>query len=97
MAFVVDTFSRRIVGWPAATSKETRLVLDALEMALWQRDRDQNPHMKDELVHHSDAGSQGGFNRSSQHLDLAGVRRVHGGLECEDQRCSGGAALAVAR
>ncbi|MFF1668046.1 IS3 family transposase, partial [Streptomyces sp. NPDC058258] len=33
VAFVVDTFSRRIVGWSAATSKETRLVLDALEMA----------------------------------------------------------------
>ncbi len=39
VAFVVDTFSRRIVGWSAATSKETQLVLDALEMALWQRDR----------------------------------------------------------
>jgi transposase InsO family protein len=42
VAFVVDTFSRRIVGWSAATSKETQLVLDALEMALWQRDRDQH-------------------------------------------------------
>jgi putative transposase len=40
----VDTFSRRIVGWSASTSKETRLVLDALEMALWQRDRDGFPH-----------------------------------------------------
>ncbi len=39
VAFVVDTFSRRIVGWSAAASKETQLVLDALEMALWQRDR----------------------------------------------------------
>ncbi|MEJ8639987.1 IS3 family transposase [Streptomyces sp. MS2.AVA.5] len=36
IAFVVDTFSRRIVGWSAATSKETRLVLDALDMALWR-------------------------------------------------------------
>jgi putative transposase len=34
VAFVVDTFSRRIVGWSAATSKETGLVLDALDMAL---------------------------------------------------------------
>ncbi|MGW0778938.1 IS3 family transposase, partial [Streptomyces sp. NPDC002835] len=68
VAFVVDTFSRRIVGWSAATSKETRLVLDALEMALWQRDRDQRPYQKGELMHHSDAGSQGGFNWSSQHL-----------------------------
>jgi putative transposase len=68
VAFVVDTFSRRIVGWAAATSKETRLVLDALEMALWQRDRDQHLYQKGELLHQSDAGSQGGFNRSSQHL-----------------------------
>ncbi len=43
VAFVVDTFSRRIVGWSAATVKETVFVLDALEMAIWQRDRDQRP------------------------------------------------------
>lgn len=59
VAFVVDTFSRRIVGWSAATSKETRLVLDALEMALWQRDRDGFPHTEGELIRHSEAGSQG--------------------------------------
>ncbi|MFE1328535.1 IS3 family transposase [Streptomyces sp. NPDC058741] len=69
VAFVVDTFSRRIVGWSAATSKQTTLVLHALDMALWQRDRDEHPHRAGELIHHSDAGSQGGFNRSSQHLD----------------------------
>lgn len=40
IAFVVNTFSRRIVGWSAATTKETRLVPDALETALRQRDRD---------------------------------------------------------
>ncbi|MER6617840.1 IS3 family transposase [Streptomyces xantholiticus] len=70
VAFVVDIFSRRIVGWSAATSKETRLVLDALDMALWQRDRDEQPHQRGELIHHSDAGSQGGFNRSRQHSRL---------------------------
>ncbi|MDC2947898.1 IS3 family transposase, partial [Streptomyces heilongjiangensis] len=58
VAFVVDTFSRRIVGWPAATVKETVFVLDALEMAIWQRDRDQHPIQPGELIHHSDAGSQ---------------------------------------
>ncbi|AXE76026.1 hypothetical protein C5746_39470 [Streptomyces atratus] len=62
VAFVVDTFSRRIVGWSAATVKETVFVLDALEMAVWQRDRDQHPVRPGELIHHSDAGSQGGFN-----------------------------------
>ncbi|SCF61451.1 Integrase core domain-containing protein, partial [Streptomyces sp. Ncost-T10-10d] len=58
VAFVVDTFSRRIVGWSAATVKETVFVLDALEMAVWQRDRDQQSVQPGELIHHSDAGSQ---------------------------------------
>ncbi|MQY16930.1 IS3 family transposase IS987 [Streptomyces sp. RB5] len=73
VAFVVDTFSRRIVGWSAATSKETRLVLDALEMALWQRDRDEHPHIPGELIHHSDAGSQYTSFKLAEHLDAAGI------------------------
>ncbi len=39
VAFVVDVFSRAIVGWSAAASKRAKLVLDALDMALWRRDR----------------------------------------------------------
>ncbi|MEV6957593.1 IS3 family transposase [Streptomyces sp. NPDC051183] len=73
VAFVVDTFSRRIVGWSAATSKETQLVLDALEMALWQRDRDERPHVRGELIHHSDAGSQYTSFKLAEHLDAAGI------------------------
>ncbi|MEU4863423.1 IS3 family transposase [Kitasatospora aureofaciens] len=73
VAFVVDTFSRRIVGWSAATSKETRLVLDALDMALWQRDRDGFPHQRGELIHHSDAGSQYTSFRLAEHLNAAGI------------------------
>ncbi|WP_417194136.1 DDE-type integrase/transposase/recombinase [Streptomyces stelliscabiei] len=96
VAFVVDVFSRAIVGWSAATSKRAKLILDALDMALWRRDRAGTPAGPG-LVHHSDADSQGEFNWSSQHFDLGGVRRGHGGLEFEDQRCSGGAASAVAR
>ncbi|MFE2706430.1 hypothetical protein, partial [Streptomyces mirabilis] len=38
---------------------------------------------------HKTIGTLGGFNWSSQHFDLGGVRRGHGGLEFEDQRCSG--------
>ena len=72
VAFVVDTFSRRIVGWSAATVKETVLVLDALEMAVWQRDRDQHPQ-PGELIHHSDAGSQYTCFRLAEHLDAAGI------------------------
>ncbi|GAB2865207.1 hypothetical protein GCM10022221_76840 [Actinocorallia aurea] len=73
VAFVVDTFSRRIVGWAASTSKQTRLVLDALEMGLWQRDRDGHPHQRGSLVHHSDAGSQYTSFKLAEHLRDAGI------------------------
>jgi putative transposase len=69
VAFVVDVYSRAIVGWSAATHKRAKLVLDALQMALWRRDRDGRAAGPG-LVHHSDAGSQGGFNRPSQHLHV---------------------------
>jgi putative transposase len=58
-------FSRMITGWRAATSMTTDLVLDALEMGIWQRRR--TGHDLHGLVHHSDAGSQLRFNGSSQH------------------------------
>lgn len=57
VAFVIDVFSRRIVGWKADTSMKTPLVLDTLEMALWARRHDGIP-LADGLVHHNDAGSQ---------------------------------------
>jgi putative transposase len=72
VAFVVAVFSRAVVGWSAATSKRAKLVLDALDMALWRRDHAGTPAGPG-LVHHSGAGSHGGFNRSSQHLDCGGV------------------------
>jgi putative transposase len=61
-AFVVDVYSRRIVGWQFAHHMRATLVLDALRMALAQR----GPGADVQLVHHSDRGSQGGFKRSSQ-------------------------------
>jgi putative transposase len=73
VAFVVDTFSRRIVGWSASMSKETQLVLDALDMGLWQRDRDGRTPVPGELVHHSDAGSQYTSFRLAEHLDAAQI------------------------
>ena len=57
VAFVIDVFSRRIVGWRAATQMTTPLVLDALEMALWTR-RTEGITDLTGLVHHNDAGSQ---------------------------------------
>src|SRR3954453_19307207 len=57
VAFVIDAFSRRIVGWKADTSMKTELVLDTLEMALWPRDREGIP-LAAGRVSHSDAASQ---------------------------------------
>jgi putative transposase len=57
VAFVIDAFSRRIVGWKADTSMRTPLVLDTLEMALWSRDRQGIP-VTAGMIHHTDAGSQ---------------------------------------
>ena len=62
VAFVIDAFSRFIVGWQAARSLRTDLALDALEMAIWRRQA-----QLEGLVHHSDRGSQPGFKGSSQH------------------------------
>jgi putative transposase len=71
VAFAIDVFSRKIVGWKARMSKETDLVLDAIDMGLQARKYRPGPDV-DKLVHHSDAGSQGGFNRSSQHRLIGG-------------------------
>jgi len=52
---VTDLYSRRIVGWRVSSTLRTDLALDALEQAIWQRRRD--GHQLDQLVHHSDHGS----------------------------------------
>jgi putative transposase len=57
VAFIVDVFSRMIVGWRAASRMTTPLVLDALEMALWTRRKHGITDLAG-LVHHTDAGSQ---------------------------------------
>jgi putative transposase len=62
VAFIIDAFSRMIVGWRVATTLRAELALDALEMAVWARQGD-----LENLVHHSDRGSQPGFKGSSQH------------------------------
>jgi putative transposase len=61
-AFVLDVFSRRVVGWQLASHMRTDLVLDALRMALGTRD----PGADFRLVAHTDRGSQLALNRSSQ-------------------------------
>ena len=72
VAFIFDVFSRRILGWRAATSMTTPLVLDALEMALWTRRKEGITDLAG-LVHHNDAGSQYTSIAFTQHLIAAGV------------------------
>jgi putative transposase len=55
-AFVIDVFSRQVVGWQLSTSVRTDLALDALEMGLWPRERED--HDTTGVVHHSDKGVQ---------------------------------------
>jgi putative transposase len=63
VAFVIDAFARRIVGWRVSRSARADFVLDALEQALYAR----RPVRQGGLVHHSDRGVQGGFKWPSQH------------------------------
>jgi putative transposase len=74
-AFVSDVFSRRIVGWRCAASMPTELPLDALEMALWTRERAGQTHdgRLEGLIHHSDAGSQYCAIRYGNRLAEAGA------------------------
>ena len=69
LAIVLDAFSRRVVGWSVANHLRTRLVLDALDMALWQR-------RPDGVIHHSDQGSQYtwiAFGNRCRHAGSAGA------------------------
>jgi putative transposase len=68
VAFVIDAFSRFIVGWQASGSLRTDLALDALEMAIWRRQA-----QLDGLVHHSDRGSQYLSIRYTERLAEAGA------------------------
>ena len=69
VAFVIDVFARRIVGWRVSTSMRTDFVLDALEQALCAR----KPERDSSLIHHSDRGSQYVSIRYSERLAEAGV------------------------
>lgn len=68
VAFVIDVFARRIVGWRVSRSMHTEFVLDALEQALWARQPERNA-----LTHHSDRGAQYVSIRYSERLSVAGI------------------------
>ena len=69
VAFVIDVYARRIVGWRQSSSMRTDFVLDALEQALFDR----RPERTDALIHHSDRGSQYVSIRYSERLAEAGI------------------------
>ena len=77
VSFVIDLFSRRILSWASSTSHDTEFVEQALQLALWQRRIEQKPHVRTVFgtIHHSDAGSEGEFYRSSQHPNHGGVQQ----------------------
>ena len=69
VAFVIDVFARRIVGWRVSPTMRTDFVLDALEQALYAR----QPERDRTLIHHSDRGSQYVSIRYSERLAEAGI------------------------
>ena len=71
VAFVMDLFARRIVGWRVSRSLRTDLALDALEHAIWTRSRDQRDLSR--LVHHSDKGVQYLAIRYTERLAESGI------------------------
>jgi putative transposase len=79
-AAVMDAYSRLIIGWSIAEHMRTELVTDALGMAVIRRRPGAQPD-NTRTVLHSDHGSQGGFNWSSQHLDHGGVDGSAGRLD----------------
>ncbi len=91
---VIDVYSRKIVGWAIDMRQTTNLVLNALDMAVEARKPSQT-------VIHSDHGTQGGFNRSSQHLDRGGVRgwrrRTGARRRAMFRRARGGSGVRIGR
>ena len=70
VAFVIDVFARRIVGWRVSKSMTTDFVLDALEQALYAR----QPNDTDDLIHHSDRGMQYVSIRYTERLAEANIQ-----------------------
>ena len=68
VAFVLDAYARRILGWRVSTSLRSDLALDALEQAISEREDDQDGR----LIHHSDHGVQPRFKGSSQRIRIDG-------------------------
>jgi len=85
-AFIIDVFSRMIVGWQLSNSLRSDLAIDALEMAVWNRTR--QGQVLDGLVHHSDKGVQYLSIRYSERLAendiVASVGSTGDSYDCDD-------------
>jgi putative transposase len=84
VAFVIDAFSRFIVGWQASRSLRTDLALDALEMAIWHRQA-----QLDGLVHHSDRGKYLSIRYTERLAEAGAVASVGSrgdSYDCDDPR-----------
>ena len=81
LATVIDLHSRKLIGWAIADHMRTSLVTDALAMAI------ENRRPPAGVIFHSDRGAQGGFQRSSQHLDGGGGRWQGSRRRRRSRRC----------
>ena len=94
-AFVIDVYSRFIVGWRVSNNLETGLALDALEQAIRARRPDQG-----KLVHHSDAGAQYLSIRYTNRLTETGIRPSVGSVgdsyDCDENGGVVGSGLTLA-
>ena len=70
LSMVIDVYSRKVVGWAFGERMTSDLVILALNMALMTR-------RPESVIHHSDQGSQGAFNRSSQHRVVDWILDIH--------------------
>jgi putative transposase len=90
-AFIIDVFSRTVVGWQISNSLRSDLAVDALEMAVWNRTR--AGQSLDGLVHHSDRGVQYLSIRYSERLAendiVASVGSRGDSYDCEHNPCAG--------
>jgi putative transposase len=73
VAFVIDAYARRILGWRVAATMATTMVLDSIEQAIWIRTREGVLELN-EVVHHSDRGSQYTSIRFTERLAEAGIQ-----------------------
>jgi putative transposase len=73
VAFAIDAYARRILGWRVASTMATSIVLDAIEHAIWTRQQDGIFDLKD-VIHHTDRGSQYTSIRFTERLAEAGIQ-----------------------